>query len=109
MKFHVYVTSSKPISKVYLIDPSHYTACLHVYHSLVARERLGNNVTAESNTFKNRRIVGRVVFYEVYAVWKKKRKIKGDYLFPEIFDNSLAHIDSVRDLRYVESLTFWNL
>jgi hypothetical protein len=68
MKFHVYVMTSEPISTAYFINPSPHSVCLYVYPSIVARQRLGNNVTAATNTLNNRRIIGRVAFYAVHAV-----------------------------------------
>jgi hypothetical protein len=40
----------EPISAVYFINPSYESVCLYVYPSIVARERIGKNVTAATNT-----------------------------------------------------------
>jgi hypothetical protein len=42
----------EPISTAYLIrvNHSHQSVCLYVYPSIVARQRLGKNVTAATNT-----------------------------------------------------------
>jgi hypothetical protein len=42
-------------------------------HSIVARQRLGKNVTAA--TTNNRRIVGRVVLYAVLVVSKERGRL----------------------------------
>jgi hypothetical protein len=41
---------TQPISTAYFINPSHQSVCLHVYPFIVARQRLGKNVTAATNT-----------------------------------------------------------
>jgi hypothetical protein len=40
----------EPISTAYFINPSSQSACLCVYLPIVARKRLGKNVTAATNT-----------------------------------------------------------
>jgi hypothetical protein len=40
----------EPISTAYFINPSHQSVCLYVYPPIVARQRLGKNVTAATNT-----------------------------------------------------------
>jgi hypothetical protein len=40
----------EPISTAYFINPSHQSVCLYVYPLIVARQRLGKNVTAATNT-----------------------------------------------------------
>jgi hypothetical protein len=49
------------------------SVCLYMYPHIVARQRLGRNVTGTTNTCNNRIIVGRVVFYAVLAVSKESR------------------------------------
>jgi hypothetical protein len=72
MKLGIYIMAPEPISKAYFINPSHRSVCLYVYHPIVARQQLRKNVTAVTNTpLKNRRIVGRVIFYAVRSVSKK--------------------------------------
>jgi hypothetical protein len=46
MKLGMYVMVPKPISTVYFINLSHQSVCLYVYLAIVARQRLGKNVTA---------------------------------------------------------------
>jgi hypothetical protein len=51
MKLGMYIMAPEPISVVYFINPSHQSVCLYVYASIVARSRLGENVTAAMNTY----------------------------------------------------------
>jgi hypothetical protein len=46
MKLGMYIMAPEPISTVYFINTSHQSMCLYVY---VARQRLGENVTARTN------------------------------------------------------------
>jgi hypothetical protein len=46
MKFGMYIVASEPMKAAYLINPSRQSVCLYVYPSIVARQRLGTNVTA---------------------------------------------------------------
>jgi hypothetical protein len=41
--------TNKPISTAYYINPSHQSVRLYVYAPIVARKRLGKNVTAATN------------------------------------------------------------
>jgi hypothetical protein len=68
-KFSMYVMPPEPISKMYFINPSHQSVCLHVYppHK-VARQRLGRCVPAATNTHNNRRTVGGVVLCTVRVI-----------------------------------------
>jgi hypothetical protein len=34
----------------YFLNPSHQFVCIYVYHHIVARQRLGTNVTAATKT-----------------------------------------------------------
>jgi hypothetical protein len=52
MKLDMNIMASEPISTVNFINSSHQSACLYVY-PIVARQRLGKNVTAETNTQAN--------------------------------------------------------
>jgi hypothetical protein len=51
-----------------------------VYRSIVARYRLGKNVTAATDTPNDRKIVGHVIFYAPHVVTSKV----GDWFFPEL-------------------------
>jgi hypothetical protein len=50
MKLSMYIIAPEPISTVYFINPSHQSVCLYTYHPIVARQRLGKNITAATNT-----------------------------------------------------------
>jgi hypothetical protein len=41
------------ISAAYFINPSHQSVCLHVYPTIIARQRRGRNITAATNTHKS--------------------------------------------------------
>jgi hypothetical protein len=56
MKLGMHLMTPERISTAYFINPSHQSVCLYVYPRIVARKRLGKNVTAEKNT-RNSRIV----------------------------------------------------
>jgi hypothetical protein len=47
------------------------TLCVYVYHPVVARQRLGKNVTAAKNTSNNRRVVEVVILYAVRVVLRE--------------------------------------
>jgi hypothetical protein len=68
IKLGTYIMASWPNSTAYLINPFHKPLCLYVYHSTVARQWLGKNVTAVTNTRSNGTTVERVVFYAVRVV-----------------------------------------
>jgi hypothetical protein len=68
---YVYIMAPEPVSAAYFISPSHQSACLCVYVPIIARQRLGKNVTAATNESNNRIIVGRVVFYAVCVISRK--------------------------------------
>jgi hypothetical protein len=40
----------EPISTAYFMNPSHQSVCLYLYPAIVARQRLGKNITAATNT-----------------------------------------------------------
>jgi hypothetical protein len=63
------IMAPEPISMAYFINLSHQ----YVYPPIVARQRLGKNVTATTNTRSNRTVVGRVVFYAVHVISKGSR------------------------------------
>jgi hypothetical protein len=50
MKLGMHIMAPEPISTAYLKNPSHQSVCLYVYPPIVARQRLGKNVTATTNT-----------------------------------------------------------
>jgi hypothetical protein len=49
MKLGVYIMAPEPFSAAYVMKPSHQSVCLYVYTHLVARPRIGKNVTAATN------------------------------------------------------------
>jgi hypothetical protein len=59
MKLVVYIMAPNFISAAYFIDP--IILHLYVYPPIVARPRLGMNVTAATNARNNRRIDGLVL------------------------------------------------
>jgi hypothetical protein len=48
IKLGMYIMAPEPISTAYFINPSHQSLCMYVY-SIVARQRLGINVTGAKN------------------------------------------------------------
>jgi hypothetical protein len=46
----MYIMEPEPISTVYFINPFHQSVCLYMYPLIVAREQLGKNVIAATNT-----------------------------------------------------------
>jgi hypothetical protein len=50
MKLGMYITAPEPISTAYFIDPFRESVCLYVYPFIVARQRLGKNITVATNT-----------------------------------------------------------
>jgi hypothetical protein len=66
MKLGMYNMAPVPTSTVYFINPSHQSACLYVYLPIGVRQRYCCN---------NRRIVLRVIFYEVRVVSEESRLV----------------------------------
>jgi hypothetical protein len=75
MKLVMYINSHQPISKAYVINPSHPSVCLHLYHPTVARQPLGKNVTAATNTRATTEEFGRVFFYAVHVTSKDNSRL----------------------------------
>jgi hypothetical protein len=50
VKRGVYIVALDPISAAYFINPSHQAVYLYVYSPVVARQWLGKNVIAATNT-----------------------------------------------------------
>jgi hypothetical protein len=50
MKLDMYIMAAEPISTAYFINTSHQSVCLYVYPLIVARQLVGKNVTAATNT-----------------------------------------------------------
>jgi hypothetical protein len=76
------IIAPEPISTTSFINPSHQSACLYVYPSLLgngsvkcipsfgAGQRLGKHFPAATNTHYNG-IVGRVIFYAIRVLSKE--------------------------------------
>jgi hypothetical protein len=62
----MYIMAPEPIPTAYFIS----LVCLYVYPSIVARQRLGKNVSMATNTHTTR-IVGRVVSYMPVSYQRK--------------------------------------
>jgi hypothetical protein len=50
MKLGMYITAPERISTAYCINLSHQSVCLYVYPTIVAKQLIGKNVTAVTNT-----------------------------------------------------------
>jgi hypothetical protein len=50
MKLGMYIIAPELISTAYFINLSHQSVCLYTYPHIVARQRLGKNVIAATNT-----------------------------------------------------------
>jgi hypothetical protein len=48
-EFGMYIMTPESISTAYFINPSHQSICHYVYLSIIARQRLGKNVSAAMN------------------------------------------------------------
>jgi hypothetical protein len=80
IKGGTYIMAHEPISAAYLIHPSHQAVRLYVYPSNVARQQQVKMIGKE-HTRNNRRIIRRIVLYEIRIVsWKV-----GDQFFLEFF------------------------
>jgi hypothetical protein len=81
MKLGMHTMAPEPISTAYFLKPSQQSVCLCVYHSIVARQRLGKNVTETTNAyakmeeFLDASLSMRLVSYQ--------RKLGGQF-FPEL-------------------------
>jgi hypothetical protein len=50
VKLGMYFMAPKPMCAAYFLNPFHQSECLYVYPSIVARQRLGKNVTTATIT-----------------------------------------------------------
>jgi hypothetical protein len=50
LDIYKYIMAPEPSSTAFFINPPHQSVCLHGYPSIVARQRLGKNVTVTTNT-----------------------------------------------------------
>jgi hypothetical protein len=62
IKLSMYIMAPEPISMVYLTNPFHQSVCVCI-PPIVARQRLGKQVSAATNTRNNKIIVGRVCLW----------------------------------------------
>jgi hypothetical protein len=75
MKLGMHIMAPEPASTAYFINPFLQYVCLYVYPLIVARQRLGKNVAAVTNTHTHkRRIVECVIFYAVRVVSRESRR-----------------------------------
>jgi hypothetical protein len=73
MKLGMHIMAPELISAGYVINPSNQSVCLYVYPPIVARQELGKNVTAATNTFAIEYVVD-VSFYVVRVVSEESRR-----------------------------------
>jgi hypothetical protein len=81
MKLGMYIMTSEPISTAYFINPSHQSVCLYVYLPIVARQRLGGNVTTATNTHAKIEELLDASFSMRSGLYQRK---VGDYFFREL-------------------------
>jgi hypothetical protein len=68
----MYITTRKPISTAFFMNPSHQSVCLYVHLPIVATQWLDENVPVATNT---QAIRERVVFYAVRVLSKETRRL----------------------------------
>jgi hypothetical protein len=71
MKLGIYIMAPELILTVCFINPSHQSVCLYVCPPIIARQKLGKNVTTASDTCSSRRIVGHIIFCAVHIISRK--------------------------------------
>jgi hypothetical protein len=79
IKLGMYTTAAEPILKAYFINFS--PSVLYEYHPIVARQRLGKRVPAETNTRDNIRNTGLARF--LYCSWSIKKESVGLSVCPQ--------------------------
>jgi hypothetical protein len=82
MKIYIYNMAPKPISKAYFINHSHQSMCIYVYPTMVARQRLGKDITAATNKHATIEEMLEASFYKRSVSYQRN---VGDSLFPERF------------------------
>jgi hypothetical protein len=70
MKFGMYIMVFEPASMAYFKKPFHQSVCLYVYPPINARQWLSKHILTAPN-IRNRRIVGRIIFYVVHVISKE--------------------------------------
>jgi hypothetical protein len=81
MKFGMYITPPDPISVASVINPSHQSVYLHVYRSVVVRQRLGKSVIATTNTHATIEELLKTSFSVRSVPYQRK---VGDEFFPKL-------------------------
>jgi hypothetical protein len=94
MKISVYIMAPEPIPMAYFINPSHRSMCLHVYLPIAAKQRLGKNVTAATNTHAIEELLNASFSMRSLSY---QRKVN-DYLFPEllVLNSSVVCFETIR-------------
>jgi hypothetical protein len=49
MKLRIYIMAPEPICTTYFINPYHQFVSLYLYPNIIARQRLGKNITTATN------------------------------------------------------------
>jgi hypothetical protein len=79
-KIGMHIIAPEPISTAYLINPSDQYVCLYVYPSIVARQRLGKNVTVGTNTHA----IIEELLATSFSMWSVSYQKKVGNLFTEL-------------------------
>jgi hypothetical protein len=80
----MYIMAPEPISTAYFTNPSHQSLCLCVYPLIVARQQLGKNVTAVTNTPATTELLD-VSFSMRFVLYKREvGDFSGGYKYGEI-------------------------
>jgi hypothetical protein len=77
----MYTVAPKPISTAFFINPSHQSVYLYVYSHIVARQRLGKDVTAAMTTLTTIEELLDSSFSMRFVSYQRK---VGDYSFLEL-------------------------
>jgi hypothetical protein len=130
MKLGIYIMAPQSISAAYLFLPS---ACVSVYVSLIsllgrvkymppsiARQWLAKHFPAASNILNNRRMIGRVIFYEVrvlstdsvwirvsaYRWWQRLGKLYPSFIARQRLDKHVPATANTLNNRRIVGLIF---
>jgi hypothetical protein len=91
VKLGVYIMPPEPISTAYLINPSHQSVCIS---PIVARQQLGKNFTAATNTRATMEELLVASFSKLSVSYQRK---VGQYLFPNFLDFNIKACDLYSD------------
>jgi uncharacterized protein (DUF486 family) len=72
MKLGMYIMAPELFSTAYFINLSHWPVCLYVYTIIVDRQRLGNKVSATTNTHATIEELLDTSFYTLSVSYKRK-------------------------------------